>query len=104
MLAGNQNGTKDRGLTEILSDHSNWNKERMNCFVDLFVALLQTRTVNLVELASVFNSAAQIDSRYKRIQRFFSPFGIDMAVGPGCAVKMPQLLADVRSEKENIAA
>ena len=75
--------TKGRGLADILNEHFNWNKARMNCFVGMLFALIQIRTVNLVELACVFEGKAKIDSRYKRIKRFFSTFTIDMAVVAG---------------------
>ena len=75
--------TKGGGLADILNEHFNWNKARMNCFVGMLLALIQIRTVNLAGLACVFEGKAKIDSRYKRIKRFFSTFTIDMAVVAG---------------------
>jgi hypothetical protein len=72
-----------KGLSEILNDHFDWNKARMSCFVEMLMALIQMRTVNLVKLACAFNSTAKIDSRYKRIQRFFRVFTIDMGIVAG---------------------
>lgn len=72
--------TEGKGLSEILNEHFGWNKARMDCFVGMLVALIQMRTVNLVKLACAFEGKAKLDSRYKRIKRFFSGFTIDMAV------------------------
>jgi len=63
-------------LMRMLNGYFNWNKARMSCFVGMLVALLKVRTVNLTELACGFSSKATIDSRYKRIKRFFKEFTI----------------------------
>lgn len=75
--------TKDRELSAILNDHFNWNKARMDCFVGMVFSLISARTVNLMELACAFHSGAKLDSRYKRLKRFFSGFTIDMSVVAG---------------------
>lgn len=80
--------TKDRGLAEILNDHFNWNKARMECFAGMLFALIKMRTVNLALLACAFEGEATIDSRYKRIKRFFSTFTIDMAVIAGWVMNL----------------
>jgi Transposase DDE domain len=51
-----------------------WNKARLHCFAGMLLALIRVRTVNLAELACGFESNAQIDSRYRRIRRFFAQF------------------------------
>ena len=38
----------------------------------LMGALIQTRSVNLKRLAAALSGSAQIDSHYRRLQRFFS--------------------------------
>ncbi len=38
----------------------------------LMSALIQTRSVNLKKLAAALSGSAQIDSHYRRLQRFFS--------------------------------
>lgn len=68
---------EDKGLVEILNEHFGWNKARMVCFAGMLLALLKVRSVNLMELACAFKSPAQLESRYKRIKRFFSGFTID---------------------------
>ena len=46
----------------------------------MIVALFTVRTVNLREIAIAFISDALVDSRYKRLRRFFTYFKIDTAV------------------------
>jgi hypothetical protein len=64
-------------LRDILNGYFDWNKARMACFVGMLMALFKVRTINLTELACGFSSNATIDSRYKRIKRFFKDFTID---------------------------
>lgn len=72
--------TESKGLEKILNEHFGWNKARMACFAGMLMALIKVRTVNLTELACAFESTARLESRYKRIKRFFSGFTIDFAV------------------------
>lgn len=67
-------------LASILNAHFNWHKSRMCCFVGMLLSLIKVRTVNLTELACGFTSTAQLDSRYKRIKRFFKEFNIEFSV------------------------
>ena len=64
-------------LAGILNGYFNWNKSRMDCFVGMLLSLIKVRTVNLTELSCGFTSNANLDSRYKRIKRFFKGFEID---------------------------
>ena len=68
------------GLSESLNQHFNWNKCRMDCFIKMLIALFCVRTVNLQSLAAAISSKTVIDSRYRRIQRFFAQFQIDLVV------------------------
>lgn len=61
-------------LKTILSKNFNWNKARLDCFCRALLALYKVRTVNLSELAVGFESKAHVDSRYKRLVRFFRQF------------------------------
>ena len=64
-------------LKDSLNAYFGWNKARMSCFVNMLLALLTTRTVNLAKLScAVFGEARQA-SRYRRLQRFFSQFPLD---------------------------
>jgi hypothetical protein len=80
--------TEGRGLSEILNEHFGWNKARMACFAGMLLALIKVRTVNLVELACAFGGEATIESRYKRIKRFFSQCTIDGADVAGWVVSV----------------
>lgn len=67
-------------LKGILEKVFLWNKARLDCFCQLLRALWITRTVNLSEMALAMASKAEVASRYKRLQRFFSGFRIDYDV------------------------
>jgi len=67
-------------LGDILNGYFGWNKARMACFVGMLISLFKVRTINLTELACGFSSNATIDSRYKRIKRFFKDFTIDFSL------------------------
>ena len=64
-------------LRNSLNVHLGWNKARITCFVNMLLALLTTRTVNLNKLACVVSGEAQLSSRYRRMQRFFAKFTFD---------------------------
>jgi len=67
-------------LERTLADNLPWNKARINFLAKFLVALIQVRSVNLSEIASVFAGRAKEDSHYKRIQRFFRFFQISYAL------------------------
>lgn len=69
---------KTSELKGILGDFLKWNNARLTCFTQILLALFSVRTVNLRELSIAFASNALIDSRYKRVKRFFATFKIDM--------------------------
>jgi hypothetical protein len=54
-----------------------WNRARIAFLARFLVALIAVRTVCLTEIASVFDGDAQIESHYKRIQRFLRKFPLD---------------------------
>lgn len=65
-------------LRGILSQQLNWHKSRVDCFAQMLLALFMVRSVNLSEIAVAMDGTkASIDSRYKRIYRFFSTFELD---------------------------
>ena len=43
----------------------------------MLLGLFAVRTINLQEIALAFNSSAKVESRYRRLQRFFATFTID---------------------------
>ena len=67
-------------LSLSLNEQFNWNKCRMDCFIKMLMALFRIRTVNLKTLAAVMGSKAEVNSRYRRLQRFFVLFHFDMTV------------------------
>ncbi|STY26610.1 transposase [Legionella taurinensis] len=59
-------------LSGILSQRLNWHKSRIDCFAQMLLALFMVRSVNLSEIAVAMDGdRASIDSRYKRVYRFF---------------------------------
>lgn len=69
-----------RPLERTLAENIDWNKARINFLAKFLVALIQVRSVNLTEIASVFPGRAKEQSHYKRIQRFLRFFQISYAV------------------------
>ena len=67
-------------LVGSLKGNFEWNKARLYCLAGMLLALISVRTVNLREIAVAFVSDALLDSRYRRIRRFFSHFIIDYVV------------------------
>ena len=64
-------------LRQALKPHLEWHGARLNFLALFLVALLRVKTVNLTELATGFRSTAQLESHYKRLQRFFGNFDLD---------------------------
>lgn len=61
--------TEVKQLQSQLSKSLNWNEVRVSFLARLLIALLKVKTVNLAELAKAFISKAEVESRYRRIQR-----------------------------------
>jgi hypothetical protein len=68
------------GLVSSLNVYLGWNKARMDCFAKMLLGLISARTVNLQEIAVFFKSEAKVSSRYRRLQRFFALFEIDLTL------------------------
>jgi hypothetical protein len=73
--------TPDNGavleLKATLAEHLPWHGARIGFLAQFLLALLKVRSVNLAELATGFGGQAKVDSRYKRLQRFFRSFDLD---------------------------
>lgn len=69
-----------RPLERKLAETIDWHQARINFLAKFLVALIQVRSVNLTEIASVFAGRAKAESHYKRIQRFLRLFEISYAV------------------------
>jgi hypothetical protein len=68
-----------RLLERTLAQNVTWNRARINFVAKFLVALIQVRSVNLSEVASVFAGGALKESHYKRIQRFLRSFELPYA-------------------------
>jgi len=77
-----------RLLERTLAETVDWHKARINFLAKFLVALLQVRTVNLTEIASVFAGRAKQESHYKRIQRFLRFFEISYGMIAGVLVSL----------------
>lgn len=64
-------------LKSILGGFLQWNNARLTCFTQMLVALFAVRTINLRGIAVAFGGNALIDSRYRRVRRFFAQFTIN---------------------------
>src|SRR5215469_2743336 len=69
-----------RPLERTLAENIDWNKARINFLAKFIIALIQVRSVNLSEIASVFAGRAKQASHYKRIQRFLRLFQLSYAL------------------------
>jgi len=66
------------GLERSLNESLNWNKARLNCFLKMLLALFAVKTVNLKEIALALNGEVKMESNYRRLQRFFGQFKLDL--------------------------
>ncbi|MCY7285095.1 MAG: IS4 family transposase [Cyanobacteria bacterium CAN_BIN43] len=60
-----------------MQPHLGWHGARMMFLALFLVALFRVKSVNFSELATGFMGSAQLDSNYKRLQRFFGEFELD---------------------------
>jgi hypothetical protein len=77
-----------RPLERTLAENIDRHKARINFLAKFLVALIQVRSVNLSEIASVFAGRAKEESHYKRIQRFLRFFEISYALIAGLIVSL----------------
>ena len=59
-------------LENNLKDTLGWHKSRIRCLVQIIMGLIAVRSVNLKELACAFMGATELNSHYRRLQRFFA--------------------------------
>lgn len=64
-------------LQEILQQHFEYNKARLNFITNFVLGLIKMKTVCLSDISLSLNSNAKKESNYRRIQDFFSKFEID---------------------------
>jgi hypothetical protein len=61
-------------LQAQLQRHLDWHRARLNFLAKALLALLAAGSVNLTKVARAFCGPAQLDSHYKRLQRFLRGF------------------------------
>lgn len=67
-----------RHFAEMLHHHFHWNRARIYCIIYLIIGIIQMGTVNLAKIATTFPGNAQPSSNYKRLQRLFGQFSLDL--------------------------
>src|SRR5947209_7397369 len=77
-----------RLLERTLASNVAWNKARINFVAKFLVAVIPVKSVNLVEVASVFAGSAQPASHYKRAQRFLRFFELPYAGVAAFVIKL----------------
>lgn len=75
-------------LQRTLSENVTWNKARINFLSKFIIALIQVKTVSLVQISSVMSGRAKQDSHYKRCQRFFRHFDLPFSHVAKLVVKL----------------
>jgi hypothetical protein len=80
--------TDIRSLEQTLLENLPWNKARIKFVARFLLALYAVQTVNLSILAAAFSGSAQIESNYKRLQRFLRQFEMPYAELAEFVVKM----------------
>ncbi len=68
-----------RSLERTLAQTVTWNKARRNFLAKFVVALVQVKTISLVQISAVMSGRAKQDSHYKRCQRFLRFFDLPFA-------------------------
>lgn len=58
-------------LADMLQSTFGLHRARLTCLAACVIALFKVKTVNLAQLATAFPGTADIDSHYRRLQRFF---------------------------------
>jgi hypothetical protein len=66
-----------RELEAVRAEHLPWHGARIGFLARFLLALFKVRSVNRAELATGVGGTAQVDSHYKRLQRFFRSFEIE---------------------------
>lgn len=75
-------------LKEILAANLNWHKKRIDCFVKILIAIMIAQTVNLTRIANCMAEKSEIESRYRRLQRFFQHCDINYNIIAAFIVKL----------------
>jgi hypothetical protein len=73
--------------------HLGWHRARLNFLAKALLALLAAGSVNLTKVARAFSGPAQLDSHYKRLQRFLRGFD---CLADGCLARLLAGLSGVQ--------
>jgi len=65
-------------LEALLQSQFGWHKSRVNCMSLFMISLIKVRTVNLTQIALAMNPHVCAASNYRRLQRFFALFDLDL--------------------------
>ncbi len=65
-------------IRDQLRPHIGWHGARLSFVAMFLIALFRAKTVNLAELATVWGGDATEESNYKRMQRFFKSFEVNL--------------------------
>lgn len=77
-----------RCLERTLAENVTWNKARINFLAKFMIAVVQVKTVSLVQISSVMPGRAKQDSHYKRCQRFLRFFNLPFAEVAALVIKL----------------
>jgi len=77
-----------RRLERTLGENVTWNKARINFLAKFIIALVQVKTVSLVQISSVMQGRAKQGSHYKRCQRFLRFFDLPFAEVAHLVIKL----------------
>src|SRR5215210_922585 len=77
-----------RRLERTLGENVTWNKARINFLAKFILALVQVKTVSLVQISAVMSGRATPDSHYKRCQRFLRFFDLPFAEVASLVIKL----------------
>ena len=77
-----------RPLERTLAENVTWNKARINFLAKFIIAVVQVKTVSLVQISAVMSGRAKADSHYKRCQRFLRFFDLPFAEVAYLVIKM----------------
>jgi len=67
-------------LVEVLREHIDGHKARLDFMACFLMALIQVRTVNLAPIAVGLKPLVEIGSNYRRCQRFLAEFSFEQEV------------------------
>jgi hypothetical protein len=76
-----------------LQRHLHWHRARLNFLAKVLLALLAAGSVNLTKVARAFSGPAQLESHYKRLQRFLRRFD---CLGDGALTRLLAGLSGVQ--------